>query len=194
MHEIALISERHARRITAGCLLAVGGLLALHYSTSLGSFGMHDFLRRLFYLPVALAALGEVGLVVGVIQKEVARARRLLRDMRDFGSLSRRPEGTVDLPALVGGIVEDVATAHPRMVRVSTPFPGAGIRIRADRGALAHTLRSLLIGILDSVALEIPREAVVRVTLPCRRTKGPTRPGLPAADSHGGTRYGCYDR
>src|SRR3990172_10948331 len=57
MRAMELIFERHARRITSLSLAAVGGLLLLHYTMPLDSLGLHDFLRRLFYVPVVLAAI-----------------------------------------------------------------------------------------------------------------------------------------
>ena len=36
---------------------AIGAILALHYTSSLRALGIHDLLRRLFYLPVAAAAI-----------------------------------------------------------------------------------------------------------------------------------------
>ena len=48
--------ERRPAAMTMGCVAVVGGLLALHYGATLHRLGLHDLLRGLFYLPVALAA------------------------------------------------------------------------------------------------------------------------------------------
>lgn len=42
---------------TALSILAVLGILGLHYGSTLGRLGLHDLLRRLFYLPIIIAAI-----------------------------------------------------------------------------------------------------------------------------------------
>lgn len=49
--------EQHPAAVTMACVAAVGGLLALHYGATLHRLELHDFLRGLFYLPVAMAAM-----------------------------------------------------------------------------------------------------------------------------------------
>jgi hypothetical protein len=43
--------------VLAACLSVVAALLVLHYSTAIHRLGLHDVLRRLFYLPVVVAAI-----------------------------------------------------------------------------------------------------------------------------------------
>lgn len=50
-------TERHRFAVVAVCALGVALLLALHYTATLHLLGLHDALRRLFYLPVIVAAI-----------------------------------------------------------------------------------------------------------------------------------------
>ncbi len=50
-------ADKRAIVLTGVSVAAVVGLLALHYSAALHPLGLHDVLRRLFYLPVITAAI-----------------------------------------------------------------------------------------------------------------------------------------
>lgn len=249
------------RRRALGVGLSLGAvcvLLGLHYGVTLHSLGLHDLLRRFFYLPVIaaaiaggmrggllvaaaaaigylphlrqlaaagdrvldhalellllpligvlvggfadssrraralaaergrLAALGEVGVAIlaqiegplssiagqaesleftsrrnrdgaaefatRVIRDEIARLRHLLTDLRGLGRAGGQRVAAVNLAALLGGLVNELRTGRsrgPRIVLVSEPKQ---LMVRANRAALAYSLRSLLLGLLDAVS------------------------------------------
>lgn len=65
-HDMANLAERvspsapleHRKvEIVALCAAAVALILVMHYTAALHQLGVHDALRRLFYLPVILAAM-----------------------------------------------------------------------------------------------------------------------------------------
>ena len=271
------------RREGAGITLSIAvaaAILALHYTTAVHSFGLHDLLRRLFYLPVItaaiaagmrgglltaavvavgyiphlrqlalagdrtldhvlellllplvaalvggfadssrraralaaergrLAALGEVGLAVMAqsegpvgaiegqaeslrllaqrsrdvavrfaaerIQDETARVRRLLFDLRALGRPERRRASSVDLSQLATGIVADLAAGRATGSHVALGPVMPRVAVFADGRVVAHSLRALLVGLLESdpapSELEIgleggPAEAVIRIRL-----------------------------
>ena len=107
--------ERHNRTVVALCVAAVGLLLAMHYTAALHQLGVHDALRRLFYLPVILAAIaagsrGGLGVAVVAVIGFLPHLRQLARlDTRVMDSV-------VELVLLlaVGGLVGGFADASRR--------------------------------------------------------------------------------
>ena len=95
----------------AASLAAVVVILVLHYHTGLHRLGMHDFLRRLFYLPVVTAAI-VAGLRGGLLTAGLA-ALAYLPHMRQLaGAGDRTIDSALELlllpaiAALVGGFAD----------------------------------------------------------------------------------------
>jgi uncharacterized membrane protein (UPF0136 family) len=102
---------------------------------------------------------------VEMIRGEVRRARRFLLDLRDLARRTEGRVGTVNLSALLGGIVEDLA-ADPHSpldaglpVRLAT-LPSQAL-IRGSRATLAYSLRALLQGLLSF----LPRSGHLAIAL-----------------------------
>ena len=250
--------ERHRFEILALCAAAVVLLLVLHYTAALHQLGVHDALRRLFYLPVIfgamaaggrgglgialfavfgylphlrqlasadsrfidsavelillvivgglvggyadasrraqaqaaefgrLAALGETGLALmaqtagplaaiegqaesllaasctggrgsiafaaQIIREEAARARHLLGDLEELAGISEPHCDRVELTPLLERMVRDVAGARQDGRRVIVVDYARSCAVRTDRRAVAFSLRTLIFGMLDSVA------------------------------------------
>lgn len=249
--------ERHRFEVVGLCAAAVVVLLFLHYTAALHRLGVHDALRRLFYLPVIvaaiaagsraglsiaglavvgflphlrqlsraddrimdsvfelvllllvgalvgayadasrraraqaaesgrLAALGETGLALmaqtegplaaiegqaeslagmvdpsrnmaiifasRVIRDEVTRARQLITDLGKIARVSERQSDRIELAPLVAGVVQDVAHAR-RDGRRAVLVPSARTcSIETDRRVLAFSLRTLILGLLDTI-------------------------------------------
>ena len=56
VHQVESL-ESHRAQLVSLCVVAVSVLLFLHYTAALHQLGLHDVLRRLFYLPVIVAAI-----------------------------------------------------------------------------------------------------------------------------------------
>ncbi len=246
-----------AMAATAASLAAVGVILALHYAAALHSLGLHDLLRRLFYVPVItaaiagglrgglltagaaalgylphlgqlaragdrvldhalelmllpvvavlvggfadasrraralaaargrMAALGEVGMAAmtqlegplsaiegqaeslaflarqsgstagsfaaGQVHAEVARARRLMADLRGLGHAGTRRVRVVQLSSLLGAVVADLAAGAPGGVEIRIGAVAFPVPVRADGAILAWALRTLLAGLREAV-------------------------------------------
>ena len=251
-----LLERRHFE-IVALCAGVVCLLLVLHYTAALRQLGLHDALRRLFYLPVILAAmaggkragvgiaafavvgylphlqqlagtdprvmdsvvelvlllvvaglvggyadaskrarvqaaewgrlaaLGETGLALmaqtegplaaiegqaesltassrigdrgsvafagEIIREEVARARQLLKDLGELSRVAEPRRERVDLAPLLERIVRDVATARQGRRRVIFIHHPRSCAVATDRRTVAFSLRTLMLGLLDSM-------------------------------------------
>lgn len=112
---LLVILERHPAGVVALSALAVVLLLAMHYTATLHRLGVHDALRRLFYLPVLLAAIaaGSRG-GLGVATLAVLG---FLPHLRQLATLDARvTDSAVELVLLlvVGGLVGEFADASRR--------------------------------------------------------------------------------
>lgn len=272
---VALLDRRRFEILVLSAA-AVALLLVLHYTAGLHRLGVHDALRRLFYLPVLfaamaagrrggigiaafavigylphlrqlasvdsrimdsaveltllvlvgglvggyadarrraeaqaaeygrLAALGETGLALmaqtegplaaiewqaesllaasstggrgsvtfaaHVIREEAARARRLLSDLKDIARISEPRCDRFDLTPLLDRVIRDVTGARQdgrRAILVDHPRSCA---VRADRRAVAFSLRTLVFGLLDS----IPPPGWLEVRVAVTSGAGPT--------------------
>lgn len=107
--------EQHRVAVVTTCAIAVGALLALHYNAALHQLDLHDALRRLFYLPVILAAIA-AGIRGGLGIAFVA-VLGYLPHLRQLATLdSRVADSAVELFLLlaVGGLVGGFADASRR--------------------------------------------------------------------------------
>ena len=119
--------ERHRAVVVVLCAAAVALLLALHYTSTLHRLGVHDVLRRLFYLPVIVAAIaagrrGGIGIAALAVLGFLPHLRQLA------AADDRVMDSAVELLLLlvVGGLVG--------------AFSDAGRRARAlaaERGRIA---------------------------------------------------------
>jgi hypothetical protein len=259
--------ERRRTTVALASMGAVMGVLLLHYTTSVSVLGIHDVLRRLFYLPVIIAAIawgvrgglvtagvagvgyiphlvqlarvgggpldnalefvllpvvgglvgafadssrrlralaaergrlaavgevslafmaqaegplasidgqteslqflagpsrdGGVGFAATIIREETIRLRRFLGDLRQLRHRSARELSVIDLTALVAGVVGDIQAGKTFASRVAMGMVAARVMIRADRGVVAYSLRSLIFGLLE--ATPAPRRLEVGV-------------------------------
>ncbi len=98
--------ERRKVEIVALCAVAVALILMMHYTAALHQLGVHDALRRLFYLPVILAAMaagsrGGIGIAAFAVLGYLPHLRQLAR------TDSRVMDSAVELVLLllIGGLV-----------------------------------------------------------------------------------------
>ena len=101
-----------------------------------------------------------IGFTAGIIRDEAARARRFLDDMRGLGQPADRRPAAVDLSALVAGVTQEIVLS-PAAERLTLGAIEGRARVVADRAALAFSLRTLLLGLLES--LPAPGTLVVTV-------------------------------
>lgn len=123
-HDMASLAERvshpaplehHKVEIVALCAAAVAVILVMHYTAALHQLGVHDALRRLFYLPVILAAMaagsrGGIGIAAFAVIGYLPHLRQLAR------ADSRVMDSAVELVLLllIGGLVGSYADASRR--------------------------------------------------------------------------------
>lgn len=123
-HDMANLAERvspsapleHRKvEIVALCAAAVALILVMHYTAALHQLGVHDALRRLFYLPVILAAMaagsrGGIGIAAFAVIGYLPHLRQLAR------ADSRVMDSAVELVLLllIGGLVGGYADASRR--------------------------------------------------------------------------------
>lgn len=107
--------ERHRLEVVALGAVAVAVLLVMHYTAALHRLGVHDALRRLFYLPVILAAIvagsrGGLGIAALAVMG-------FLPHLRQLATVDTRvTDSAVELVLLLatGGIVGAFADASRR--------------------------------------------------------------------------------
>lgn len=107
--------ERRRVEVVALCASAVALILVMHYTAALHELGVHDALRRLFYLPVILAAMaagtrGGIGIAAFAVIGYLPHLRQLAR------ADSRVMDSAVELVLLlvIGGLVGGYADASRR--------------------------------------------------------------------------------
>lgn len=107
--------ERRRVEVVALCAAAVALILVLHYTAALHPLGVHDALRRLFYLPVIVAAMaagsrGGIGIAAFAVVGYLPHLRQLAR------ADSRVMDSAVELVLLIliAGLVGGYADASRR--------------------------------------------------------------------------------
>jgi len=107
--------ERRRFEVVALCAAAVALLLVMHYTAALHQLGVHDALRRLFYLPVLIAAMAAGGRAgIGIAAFAVIGFLPHLRQLATADS--RVMDSAVELVLLlvVGALVGGYADASRR--------------------------------------------------------------------------------
>lgn len=109
------ILDRRRVEVVALCAVAVGVLLVMHYTAALHQLGLHDALRRLFYLPVVIAAIvagswGGLGIAAFAVIGFLPHLRQLAT------ADTRVTDSAVELVLLlaIGGLVGGFADASRR--------------------------------------------------------------------------------
>ena len=93
---------------------------------------------------------GSLGFTARVIRADAMRARRLLTDLRGLGRPHGRRVRKVDLSGIAFGVAREIRTAvGESRLRLVSLVEDAWIR--ADPAPLGFSLRSLLVGLLESV-------------------------------------------
>ncbi len=110
-----LFLERRRVALIVLSVGAVGVLLVLHYGTTLHALGLHDLLRRLFYLPVILSAIA-AGTQGGLLVAGLASAGFLPHLSQLAGAGDRLLDLVLELLLLlaVGALVGAFADASRR--------------------------------------------------------------------------------
>ena len=107
--------ERRPAAVTVACVGLIVSLLMLHYGTAIHRLGLHDLMRGLFYLPVAVAAVA-AGWRGGVVTASVAGIGYIphIRQLEQAGDRAVNNGLELALMLAVGALVGAFADASRR--------------------------------------------------------------------------------
>ena len=171
----SLVHTRTEHLLPLGLGALVGGISLLHYSTSIDSILLHEVFKRLYYVPIVVAAMayGVRGGLATSVLASVLYVPHIAFDWRGWPALEVEQYGEVmlfNIVAAVAGLLADRLRAERNQHRQAAADLGIAYshlkarteeRLRVDRlvtigrlaGGLAHEIRNPLGGLLGCVEI-----------------------------------------